>query len=214
MQISKIEQQKRRQDRYSVFLDGQYAFSLSDENLVKLRLKEGMEVDPDALKGILAEEEKRQAMDYAWQLIGIRNRSTKELEERLLKKEYTPQTATGVIARLTELGYLNDAKFATDWASYLSQKGKGPELVRLELRKKGIRSEIVNEVLGTLKASPEDEEERVKALAEQKMKHMKDLPADVVARRLTGFLARRGYSLDTVKKVIRELRKDLSQEGE
>lgn len=206
MKITKIERQKKNKERVSVFLDGKYAFSLSEETLLKLRITEGQEVENDDLYAIAGEEENRNALDTVFRLLGIRSRSEKELVQRLRKKKFSPAAIDRAVARVKELGYVNDAKFAREWVRYRTQQGKGPELIKAELKLKGISPEILSEALSELKGSPENEVQRIKDIAERKMKQMQGVEPKKAAQRLVGFLARRGFGIDAIRDALNSLK--------
>ncbi|MHB9154768.1 MAG: regulatory protein RecX [Endomicrobiales bacterium] len=215
MKITRIQRQKRHQDRFSIFLDGSYSFSLSEETLLKHHLEEGQSFEPGALQPLIEEEEQRHAMDYAFRLLGIRSRSEKELAERLRLKNFPPQAVDRVFNRLRELGYLNDAQFASDWVRYRTQQGKGPSLIKAELRRKGISGEMIAEAFSGLEVSPEDLAAQVRDIAEKKLKTLQGLPPRTAARRLAGYLVRRGFDLNTISEVLRSLRmEEEAKEGD
>jgi len=114
MLITKIVHQKRKKDFYSIYIDGNYFFSVSDENLLKMRLQEGDHVTPEKLDEIIKEEEKIRAMGSAWRLLNIRSRSRQELSDRLKQKMFSGAAIEHVIQKLSELGYLDDTKFAVN----------------------------------------------------------------------------------------------------
>ena len=213
MRITRISQQKRKKNYYSVFLDGEYAFSVSEEILTRLKLKEGQEVVPEELSRIVAEEEKHRAMETAWHLLHYRSRSSRELRLRLKQKNCSAAAIDHALERLTELGYMDDARFARDWVRTRREQGKGPELVRAELKAKGIAPAAIADALAAYKESPDEELSRVKALVERKLKQMEGQPPQAVARRIAGFLNRRGFSPETISRVLRSMRSDAEEES-
>ena len=154
----------------------------------------------------LNEDEK--AYEAALTLLDFSARSRKELEERLSRKKFSAESVEYAVSKLEEAGLVNDEKLARETAEMLKQRGKGPELIRAELRKKGIAAETINELISAIKENSEETLEPAVALAAKKLKQMNKLPPDVAARRLTGFLARRGFSPDTVRQILKRLRND------
>src|SRR3989339_680700 len=117
MIITKIQQQKHRADAYSISVDGAYAFSLLDEGLVKSGLKEGQEITEEELNAIRGANEKPLAFDTCLRLLEFRPRSSRELQDRLKAKKFAPDAIEFALAKLQELGFLNDGKFARQWAA-------------------------------------------------------------------------------------------------
>lgn len=154
------------------------------------------------------------AYEAALTLLDYSARSRKELADRLARKKFPPEIIEKTVERLAATGLLDDGKFARDFAELLRLKGRGPELIRLELRRKGIASETIAEILSGYKESSEEFLETAKAAAAKKLKQMGDLPPEKAARRVTGFLARRGFSPDAVRQILKAVKKELTEEIE
>jgi regulatory protein len=152
-------------------------------------------------------------MDYALTFLGVRSRSKKELSERLKRQEFSANAVNHTIERLVELGYINDTSFAREWFKNLKDKGNGPERVRAELRRKGISSDIIAALMSEYRESPEAELERLTAITERKMRSMKGVDPATAARRLTGYLARKGFSIDSIRRVLRALTRDAGEDN-
>ena len=143
------------------------------------------------------------ATAYAYRLSSLRPRSEKELKDRLFRKGFGRATVLEVIALLKEKRIIDDLKFANLWVeSRMRANPKGVMLLRKELREKGIEGAIIEKVLS--ERGEVDEEGLAQELAAQKLGSMKGLPEEKVKRRLFGFLARRGFSFDTIGGVVRD----------
>lgn len=206
MQITRIARQKWSKNYYSVYADGAYAFTVSDETIVRLGLKAGCEIDMAELAPALADDARRQAMDIALNQLGIRSRSEKELRQALARKKFEPDVIAHAMARLAELGYINDERFARDWANYRLRQGKGPEIVRIELRQKGVAAALISQALATAEVGKDEQADIVLRAARRKFEQLKKLPPRDASRRLTAFLARRGFSPDMVRDALHSLK--------
>jgi regulatory protein len=116
--------------------------------------------------------------------------------------------ANTAVGRLTERGYLDDLAFARWWAENRAQfQPRGPHLIRQELRRKGVTSATIDETLAE-QAETVDTDAQALALARTKLRsfHKNGLEPDVITRRLSGLLARRGYGYDIVRTVLKTLR--------
>ncbi|MFH1368133.1 MAG: RecX family transcriptional regulator [Elusimicrobiota bacterium] len=209
MKITSIQKQKRNQKHYSVFVDYKYSFSVSEETLLKSGIKDGDNLEQADIDRIAGEEQNSKAFESALHLLEYSSRSKKELKDRLLRKKLPPEAVDGALARIERIGYINDDKFAREFAQSLIVKGKGPALIRAELGRKGIPQETISEVMKGMPESSDVVLEHARAIAEKKLKAMKDKPPEVIAHRLTGFLARRGFSPDTVREILKSLKKGL-----
>ena len=95
----------------------------------------------------------RRAKLQAYRLLAYRNQTSSELRDRLQRRGYTLAIIDAVMHQLVSDGYLDDRKLALDWARYrLQTKPLGRRRLAWELRRRGIASEAVEEVLGEVYA--------------------------------------------------------------
>lgn len=204
MKITALQPQERNKRRLSVFLDGVFLFGLSRETVVALGLREGMEVDRAKLDSIAREEQLHEARQYAFLLLNYKARTAAELEKRLVRKGFGPEIVAATLERLTELKMIDDAGYARQFAEDRVNIGhKGKWRVRGELLKRGVAREHIEEAL----ASAPDETEAAREVAEKYLSRNRRLEPAVLRRRLYALLARRGFSPDTIQKVM-DMRED------
>ncbi len=91
--------------------------------------------------------QKKTAMEYAVQLLGLRACSTAELKKKLHAKEYSASEISQVIRECTRHGFLNDELYAENLAAAVYARGGGRRKAIQKLRTKGIDSEIIKETL-------------------------------------------------------------------
>lgn len=192
MEITKIESQKHRQNRYSIYIDGEFAIGVNEEVLLSLELRQGMEVPASLLEKIINAEKKRKVKEQALNLLSYRARSKKELTDRLQQKGAEIQCIDEVLANLESIGLVNDIEFAKLW---VRERGKlyGPFRLKSELFKKGVDREIIEKALNEF-----NELELAQNIAQRWLNSHKSLSNEVIKRRLIGFLARRGISYNTI----------------
>ena len=87
VKITKIEQQKKRKNRYSIFVDGEYSFSVDAEILLQHNLTAGQTVSEKQTAKLLVEDELKRGKIQAFRYLAIRDHSEKELADKLKKKE-------------------------------------------------------------------------------------------------------------------------------
>ena len=138
----------------------------------------------------------------AFRLLAAKPRSTAQLRERLLEKA-EPDIIEQVIARLTELGYLNDESFAASFAhSRLTMKPLGRTRLRQDLQRKKLARPIVEQVLE--QAYEEQSEESLIERAIEKRLRLKGAPSSrEESKKLFDYLLRRGFSYDLVIRKVR-----------
>ncbi len=204
--ITVIERQKRRSRRRSLFIDGNFVCGVDQEIVLKLNLEVGQEVDEAQIRRIIFKEEGRKAKDYALNLLSFRPRSTKEVRDRLKRKDYDEKVIEEVVENLGRIGLLNDEEFARSWAqSRMQGKPMGRRLLEQELRQKGIDKEIIEAVSETTYGQ-HHEETLALTLAKKKLKSYHGLDDLTIKRRLYSYLGRRGFSPETISEVLEKIR--------
>lgn len=143
---------------------------------------------------------------YALQLLKKRLRSAWELDQALLRRGVEAEERTKVITELTEAGLIDDQRFAKAWVHDRDRFApRGAYLLRQELLKKGIDKEIIRQVLQDRledEEEPIDELAQARELAERRFALYRGLPEETQKRRVMAFLLRRGFSLDTVRRIL------------
>lgn len=135
----------------------------------------------------------------------FRPRSIKEMAQRLKQKGHRGFIIAQVIKDLEEKKFLDDKTFAKLWVGdRITLKPTGKSLLVKELKAKGVSEKIIDEVLEEYKDAY-DEYEIAKALALKRSERLKGLEEDKAVKRLFDFLSRRGFSHNTIWKVLKEV---------
>jgi regulatory protein len=193
---------------YTITFESGAALTLTATVVVEFGIAPGKTFQAGDLDALRHADVRQRATEAGMRYLGLRPRSTQEIRDYLHRKGYSLETVDTAVGRLTERGYLDDAEFARWWAENRSQfRPRGPHLLRQELRRKGIATTTVDDTLA-VQAETVDTDEQALALARNKLRtlHKNTLEPDVIARRLSGLLSRRGYGYDTVRTVLRTLR--------
>lgn len=204
--ISAIQVQKKDQDRCSVFLDGSFAFGLHMNLVAEHGLKKGVRLDEEGCRSLIEEDLYFKAMKRCVDFLAYRPRSTSEIDQRLRELQVPEPIAERVVGRLTELGYMDDERFAQQWAvSRHRSKGYGPRRLEMELIRKGIPSELAQKAVA--EACPDeavDEQLRVQiGKALHRYRHEGDEQKQI--QKIIGFLARRGFEVGAIRDALREM---------
>lgn len=198
MKITKITQQVKRADRYSIFVEGKYAFSLSESALLQSKLVSGQELSKEQVveyKKLSADDKiYNQALRYA----AMRTRSVWEMEQYLKRKNAAPPLVESILNKLSNIGLLSDEVFARAWiANRRLLKPTSLRRLKQELRAKRVPDEIVEEAL---QEDETDELDTLRELVERKRKQAKYQDN----LKLMQYLARQGYNYDDIKTVLNE----------
>ncbi|MGH3914746.1 MAG: regulatory protein RecX [Pseudonocardiaceae bacterium] len=144
-----------------------------------------------------------QARGICLTLLTARPRSRAELAEALRRKGFSEEVSESVLDRLGEVGLVDDASFAeTAVYSGRTHRHLGRRALSAELRRRGVPDGIAREVVAAV--PPEDEEQRARELVRRKLRAGIGQDPSVLARRLAGMLARKGYSEGLTWRVVRD----------
>ena len=209
MRITKIERQKKHPTRKSVFIDGRFAFGVSDEVLLTSSLHEGVELEEADLQKILRREDEESAKQKSLRFLSIRPRSVKEMRDYLRRKEYAEEIAASVIAELKTLKLLDDVSFARMVCrDTLAKKPAGEKLLRSILFKKGVQKTDIDAILPEFFTSASELEMALQAAERQQMrakrssKFVDDLHAE---KKLLDYLVRRGFTFETALNATKQI---------
>lgn len=148
---------------------------------------------------------RRKVRDAAFRLLAVRARSAGELRQRLRQKGFGTDLIEATIADFQAKGYQSDAEFARLFANEKwGNAGWGPTRVRRELAAKGIAPGLIEQVVGETYGGV-DLAAGILPLARKRWRSTAKLPLDKRRSRLTGFLQRRGYDWETVRRVLDSL---------
>jgi regulatory protein len=152
------------------------------------------------------EKSRTRTLQRAVKLLAAKPRSTAELRERLLEKEWaTPEAADYAIAKLSEYGYLNDEQFAFGYASArVRQKPVGRGRLARDLQMKKIDRELAEQTLE--KVFDETSESELIDRAIERRTRLRGRPTTRQENKsLFDHLLRRGFSYDLIINKVRAL---------
>lgn len=137
-EITKIEAQKRR-GRYNIYLDGQYAFPVSEAVLVQFRLAKGMMLSQQQQEQIGEADQASQAYQLALNYLSHQLRTEFEIRHYLKEHDIPLAVRHSVVQRLQELRLLDDQNYADSYVRTAKlTTDKGPTVIRQKLKQKGV----------------------------------------------------------------------------
>jgi regulatory protein len=144
------------------------------------------------------------AYNYALNLLAARPYASRALHRKLIQKKYSAADADDVIRRLLNNGLLNDERFAEQYArSKMLSTGASKRRLTQDLYRKGIKGDIAtNAIANVIDQDEIDPAAVIERVASKKLAQLGNLEAVVLRRRLFAFLARRGYDVDEIKRVV------------
>ncbi len=198
MNITAIKQQLKIPDRYSIFVDGKYSFSLSAQALLDAKIINGQALTADDVAHYkkLAGEDKAYGLALAY--VARRMRSEGELRDYFRRKQYDVELAEALLARLKLAHFVDDYEFATRWVENRRLlKATSTRRLKLELQQKKVSNDIIQMVLTE---DETDERQVLRELIEKKQKQSRYQDS----QKLIAYLARQGFKYDDIKSVLSE----------
>jgi regulatory protein len=129
-------------------------------------------------------------------------RTRNQLAEAMAAKEIPAEVVEAVLDRFGDVGLIDDQAFAHSWVeSRHTGRGLGRQVLRRELRNKGVDEEFIAEAVRAV--SDDDELTAARGLVRRKLRSMSALDHQTRTRRLLGQLARRGYGSGVAFAAIR-----------
>jgi regulatory protein len=158
---------------------------------------------------VLEEEEKREEkrlIELAIRKLGYREHSKQELVnylERRANDKSTDKVVETVIARLVEMDLVNDERFTQMFIRSRLRKHKGRELVKRELRQKGVEEDIIHQQINNVSAA--EWQESALTLLQIKYSRFKDLNGYAKKAKMKQILYMRGFSTSEINATIDDL---------
>lgn len=205
--ITRLEAQKRNNKRVNVYIDDEFALSLTLDEAVKLR--KGQQLSEAEIAQLQGEDAVQKAIARAANLLATRPRSRAEVRRNLLQKEIPPAVIDAALDRLTEQGYLDDHAFAAFWIRERSQfKPLSEKALRYELRQKGVARTIIDELL-----DDQNDEDAAYRAAQIYLRRLRGLDQRAFKQKMAAFLARRGFSASDSRRAIQRCIEELAESG-
>lgn len=144
-------------------------------------------------------------LESAVRFLSFRPRSEKEVRDNLLKKKAPPEVIEKVVTWLKEQRFINDEEFTVWWIEQRSKfRPKALSIIKLELKQKGIKSEVIDTVVQGTRYKVQGDLESARKVVEKKIGKYSALEKREIYQKLGSHLARKGFSYDVIKKVFND----------
>jgi len=199
MKITSIKQQIKRTDRYSIFVEGKYAFSLSESALLASKLASGEELSKKQVSDYKKLSTEDKLYNQTLRYVAMRPRSQWEIQFYLeYKKQASPALAEEILSKLSNIGLIDDQKLASAMVNdrRLLRPTSRRKMIA-ELRKKHIADEYIEKALGEQKQDELTALEAVITSKRRQTKYQDD-------QKLMQYLARQGFGYEDIKAAIKK----------
>lgn len=184
---------KSRKHQHLIVTD-ECEFLLDDDTVDEHKLKAGIKLNAEQVKGLKLHSDCTRALSKASWLLSQRDYTEKGLFDKL-KPDYCDYAVRYAIGQLKSVGAIDDVRYAKTMSEYYAEyKNLSKRAIKTELIKKGVSKE-------TAEICAEDVEyneiEAAIQIIRQKYPTFSD--NETVDRRMTAALLRRGFSYQDIK---------------
>jgi regulatory protein len=211
--ITAIQVQRNNPNRVNVYLDGEFAFGLA--RIVAAWLQVGQMLDEQKIAELQAEDSRERAMQQALLFLSYRARSENEIRKNLSKHEIPDAVIEETLERLRREGFADDKKFASAWVENRSTfRPRGRRALALELRQKGIDDHTIESALEGIDDEALAYEAGQKKARKLALSLSKGQDWTEFRKKMSEFLARRGFSYSVIAPIVKRLWNEAHAEGE
>jgi regulatory protein len=145
--------------------------------------------------------QRTRAENVSLHALSRRGVSSAEMASLLEARDLDPEVVADEVSRLEGVGLLNDRELAENLLeTKQGRKGLGRGAVTSELRSRGIDASVIEDALA--ETDDADEQARADEWAEKRAGSLRGLDRATAERRLNGYLMRRGYRSDTIRRAV------------
>ncbi len=201
--ISAIEPQKKKKDRYNIYVDGEYAASLGAEALVTFGIIEGSAIQMSMLQEAVSKDNAQYAFDSAAKLLSHKMRTRSELAGRLKEKNIEEQAVESALDKLASYGYVDDAAYAKEYVQGAVHTGRwGRKAVEYRLKEKGLEQSVIDEAMELY--TEEDEKENARRQLQTAAARLKNDDKRKQKQKIYAALARHGFDYGVISTLLSE----------
>ena len=199
--ITKISRQKRNQERYNIYLNEEYAFSVDEAILIQYSLTKGKVLDDLTVDEIAFDDEIQRSFNRALSFLSYQMRSEHEVHEKLKALEFGEAVIQEALQKLKKLGFLNDESYSKALLETKKKTAKkGPRAIQKDLEKKGIDKKLQQKVLHSF--SEEEQLQLAIQLAEKAVRNERRKTPSQMKQKVQEILTRKGYTFSIVEQVL------------
>lgn len=205
LEITSTEKSKKNKDRLSVYVDGKFSFTISEDDYISMNLYENPVLSEEKINYIKNTLNFREAKAQAVRYLSMKLRTEQEVQVKLKDEGYDHTCIEQVLEELKSIGYINNKLYAQKYVFDRSKlKPLSKRLMMQELKSKGIPEDVADEVLNDWEI-----EDHVVAENLLKRKFGKyDLTDEKIRKKAYMFLLHRGFSHDTIAEALQDTIED------
>lgn len=198
--ITRLAQGVKNPNRVNLYLDGQFAFALSIDEVARHSLGKGQELSSEQMNNLIEADHDAKVYAKILNFLSYRPRTIKEVHDRLWKYEIKDNAKQNLlIDRLKSNGYLDDLAFAKWFInSRNNSRPRSPRMLTQELKSKGVSTDTIGLVINDMA----DESSVITRILEKKLGSRRALSHEE-RHKIYTYLSRQGFSWETLKEVVK-----------
>lgn len=201
--ITKIEAQKKSEDRVNIYVDDKFFMAIFKELVFTNNIKKGDTIDEDNLRNILNDEMFIKAKNKALTILSKADQSEKKIREKL-SADFEECIIDMVIDFLKKYNFVNDSLLAKKIVNTNVNLNKcGKNRIKQNLYTKGIDKNDIN--IAVLEIDKDVEFENAMYLAKKRYSRFKNEDKRKIYQKLSQHLAYKGFDYDIIKSVLNKL---------
>lgn len=201
--ITKIEAQKKSEDRVNVYVNDEFFMAIFKELVFTFNLKKGDEIEQEHLQSILKDEMFIKGKNKALSIISKADQSEKKIREKL-SADFEEDVIDRVIDFLKEYNFINDTILAQKIVNTNVNLNKcGKNRIKQNLYNKGIDKESIDDAVSEIDSDVEFE--NAMYLAKKRYERVKKEDKRKVYQKISQHLAYKGFNYDIIKRVLNQL---------
>ena len=186
--------------KVQICLDNGDLFDLYKGEAYKLSLFENKALTDEEYHHILTEIVGKRATKYAMHLLERRERTEKQLRDKLEQQQYPSVCVEQAIAYVKSYHYLDDMRYACVYIRYHQEKESRQKL-QMKLAMRGISKDIIEQALEEEYVS--DDTAKIEELLRKRHYNKEDADQDAY-RKMVQFLMRRGFRTHDIFRVLKQ----------
>lgn len=208
MKIIRLRAHPHQRGKIIIQLDTGQQLVISKSSIVSANIASNQELSEDQLHQLQKIAAQEHALDHALQYLASRPRSEQEIRQRLRSAGISEVEQEQTLTKLREQGLVNDSSFAQLWRESRDRTNpRGAQLLRYELRLKGLTNETIASALPT----PEEESELALRLLARALNHFHGHTWHDFQTQFFPYLQRRGFSSDIISQALRTAWQELHE---
>lgn len=148
------------------------------------------------------QKECTKAAEKAMNLLLQKDRTKKELEERLQRSGFSEEASQYAMQYVMSFGYINDLRYASEYID-LHKGNRSYHELRFKLLKKGIDKEVLFQAFEDYDVQDEEEALHYMLMKRLRGRHISEMSYEE-RKKVVAYLARKGYALPAIQRAMQQ----------